>query len=101
MATPFQQKVWDACKKIPKGRVSTYYGIAKMIKNPRASRAVGNALNANPYAPRVPCHRIVRSNGEIGGFAHGQKAKSKLLKKEGIEVKTSKVVNFKTIVFKA
>ncbi len=100
MSTLFQQKVWNACKKIPKGRVSTYKELAKMTKNPKASRAVGNALNRNPYAPTVPCHRVVRSNGEIGGFANGKKAKILLLKKEDIEVKNNKILNFKSIVFK-
>ena len=100
MSTLFQQKVWNACKKLPKGRVSTYKEISKMIKNPNASRAVGNALNRNPHAPTIPCHRVVKSTGEIGGFAHGKKAKILLLKKEGIEVKNNKILNFKSIVFK-
>ena len=100
MSIRFQQKVWKACSKIPKGVVSTYKSIAKMIGNRNASRAVGNALNKNPYSPSVPCHRIVKSNSEVGGFAHGKKAKIRMLKKEGIDVKNNKIVNFKTIHFK-
>ena len=71
MTTEFQEKVYKLCKKVPKGKVSTYGEIAKALgKKGLMSRAVGNALNKNPYAPIVPCHRIVKSNGEIGGFEH-------------------------------
>lgn len=91
MQKSFNQKVWNACKRIPKGKVSTYGEIAKAIKNKDSSRAVGNALNKNPFAPIVPCHRVVQSNGSIGGFASGAGKKIKLLKKEGIEIKNNKI----------
>lgn len=71
--TQFEKKVYAVCRKIPEGRVSTYAGIAQMIGNPKAARAVGNALNRNPFAPKVPCHRVVRKDGRIGGFAFGEK----------------------------
>ncbi|MBI5046261.1 MGMT family protein [Candidatus Micrarchaeota archaeon] len=87
--TDFEQKVYDACAKIPKGKVSTYSEIARAIGRPNATRAVGNALNKNPFPPdKVPCHRVVKNDGSIGGFAHGPKNKIKLLKSEGIEFKT-------------
>lgn len=87
----FSEKVWRACYRIPKGKVATYSLIAKMIGQPGASRAVGNALNKNPFAPIVPCHRIVRSDGVIGGFASGSLKKAQLLKAEGIEVRDGRV----------
>lgn len=87
----FSEKVWQACYRIPKGKVATYSLIAKMIGQPRASRAVGNALNKNPFAPIVPCHRIVRSDGAIGGFASGSLKKARLLKAEGLEIKKGRV----------
>jgi O-6-methylguanine DNA methyltransferase len=87
----FNQAVWAATKKIPKGKVATYGVIAKMIRRPKASRAVGNALNKNPYAPQVPCHRVVRSDGSIGGFASGPKKKIALLTKEGVKISNNKV----------
>ena len=80
--TPFQQKVYEFVRKIPKGQTRTYQQVAIAIGNPRASRAVGNALNKNPFAPAVPCHRVIRSNGDIGGFASGGLKKLKLLKQE-------------------
>ena len=84
--TKFQVKVWKYLLKIPKGKVKTYKQIAIAIKKPNSARAVGNAIGKNPYAPRIPCHRVIRSNGKLGGYSGkgGIKKKSKLLKKEGI-----------------
>jgi len=85
-------------RKIPKGKTMTYAEVARAVGSPRASRAVGNALNKNPrpiFAPQnlggrafapVPCHRVIRSNGSIGGFAFGVKKKVELLKKEGVSI---------------
>lgn len=95
----FSQQVWAATKKIPKGKVATYATIAKMIKRPKSARAVGNALNANPYAPVVPCHRVVKSDGSIGGFASGPKKKVSLLTKEGVMVKKGKVIPLEKYLF--
>jgi O-6-methylguanine DNA methyltransferase len=89
----FAEAVWEATKKIPRGKVATYALIARAIKNPKAARAVGNALNKNPYAPIVPCHRVVRSDGSVGGFASGSKKKIALLTKEGVAIKNSRVQN--------
>ncbi len=95
----FDKKVWDACKKIPKGRVSTYKEIAKKL-NTKACRAAGNALNRNPHSPQVPCHRVVNSDGRMGGFAKGQKEKTRLLKKEGINIKDGKIIDFENVLFR-
>ena len=83
--TKFQIKVWKYLKKIPKGTVKTYQEVAIGISMPKAARAVANACARNPYAPNVPCHRVIRSDGSLGGFSApgGTKAKKKLLKKEG------------------
>ncbi len=71
--------------KIPKGKVKTYKEVAIGINKPKAVRAVANACGKNPYAPKVPCHRVISSDGSLGGFSApgGIKAKKKLLKKEG------------------
>ena len=112
-SSSFNQRVWNLCKKIPKGKISTYKEIAKAL-NTKAYRAVGNALNKNPYGAwgwvggfncrkqsnLVPCHRVINSSGEIGGFARGQKEKIKLLKAEGIEIKNNKIVEFKKKLFR-
>jgi methylated-DNA-[protein]-cysteine S-methyltransferase len=86
----FNQEIWNLCKKIPKGKVSTYGELARAL-NTRAYQAVGNAMNKNPYAPVVPCHRVINSDGRVGGFAKGQKAKIELLRKEGVEIKDGKI----------
>lgn len=81
--TSFQEKVYSAVKKIPKGEVRTYKQIARAIGHPRAFRAVGNALNKNPDLKTIPCHRVVRSDGKIGGYRGGVKKKRTLLLLEG------------------
>jgi len=87
----FQEKVYRVVKRIPKGRVTTYRDVARAIGSPRAARAVGNALNKNPYAPMVPCHRVVRSDGSVGGFASGANKKEAMLRKEGVLIKNHKI----------
>ena len=84
--TKFQIKVWQYLKKIPMGSVKNYSQVAKAIGKPLAVRAVANAIGKNPYPPRIPCHRVIRSNGSLGGYSGkgGLKTKKKLLKKEGI-----------------
>jgi len=93
--TEFEASVLEYIKKIPKGKLTTYANIAKAIGHPGAARAVGNALNKNPWAPKVPCHRVVKSNGAIGGYAQGVKTKVKYLGQEGVIVRQGKVVGFK------
>ena len=94
MATGFEKKVYVACSKIKRGRVSTYSEIATAIGRPKAVRAVGNALNKNRDV-KVPCHRVVRSDGKIGGFVRGEKQKARFLKGEGVEASGGKVRDFK------
>ncbi len=84
--TKFQIKVWKYLKTIRKGTVKSYKEVAIAINKPKSARAVANACAKNPYAPIVPCHRVIKSDGSIGGFSApgGKMAKKKLLKKEGI-----------------
>ena len=86
--TKFQLKVWNYLKTIPKGQVRSYLQVAKAINMPKAARAVANAVGKNPNAPKIPCHRVIRSDGSLGGYSGigGIKTKKKLLKKEGIFV---------------
>ena len=83
--TKFQIKVWNYLKKIPKGEVRTYLQVAKAIGKPKAHRAVANAVGKNPYPTKIPCHRVIRSDGGLGGYSGsgGIKTKKKLLKNEG------------------
>ena len=86
--TEFQLKVWSYLRKIPRGTVKTYSQVAKDIGKPLAVRAVANAIGKNPYAPKIPCHRVIRSDGSLGGYSGkgGVKTKRFLLKKEGIKL---------------
>ena len=88
IGTKFQQKVWTYLRKIPCGSVKTYSQVAKGIGKPLAVRAVANAIGKNPYAPKIPCHRVIRSDGSLGGYSGkgGVKTKRFLLKKEGIRL---------------
>ena len=84
--TKFQLKVWKYLKKIPRGQIRTYSDVAKAINKPKSVRAVANAIGKNPYAPKIPCHRVIRSDGSLGGYSGkgGINTKRKLLKSEGI-----------------
>ena len=82
--TNFQLKVWNYLKKIPKGKVKTYLEVAKAIGKPKAFRAVANAIGKNPYPPKIPCHRVIRSDGSLGGYSGkgGISEKRRLLNSE-------------------
>lgn len=95
----FASLVYSATKQIPSGRVSTYGAIAKAIDRPQAARAVGQALNRNPYWPAVPCQRVVGSTGQLTGFATGLNKKRQLLRKEGITIKKDRVLNFAQVFY--
>ena len=86
----FTQKVYKITKQVPEGKVTTYRDIAHTL-NSKAYRAVGSALNKNPYAPQVPCHRVINNSGHIGGFASGIKKKIALLSKEGITIHNKRI----------
>jgi methylated-DNA-[protein]-cysteine S-methyltransferase len=82
----FYQKVWQACAEIPVGEVRTYGWIARKIGRPGAARAVGQALGRNPFAPVIPCHRVVSASGKLGGYSGpgGLRRKRLFLQKEGV-----------------
>ena len=86
--TKFQLKVWNYLKTIPKGTVKTYKQVAIAIKRPQAARAVANACGKNPYAPKIPCHRVIRSDGGLGGYSGrgGIKRKLRLLRSEKVDI---------------
>lgn len=82
----FNERVWALTARVPRGRVTTYGEIAHKLGT-QAYRAVGNAMNRNPYAPDVPCHRVVGSNGSLTGFAGGLPKKKKMLRQEGVPLR--------------
>lgn len=102
----FNQKIYNLLKRVPKGRVTTYKALAEKLGT-KAYRAVGQAMRCNPYAPEVPCHRVVASDSSIGGFSGKWNPKSKevkrkirMLREEGVMVKNNKIVNFENKLIK-
>ena len=81
--TEFQVRVLLEVSKVPSGKTVTYKQLARMSGRPKAYRAVGTALNRNPFPVRIPCHRVVRSDGDIGGYFYGKRRKMELLVREG------------------
>ena len=92
---------YNLVMQIPRGRVSTYGALARALGDIRASRACGVMLAQNPEPPRIPCHRVVMSDGSLGGFTHpdGVNRKIELLKSEGVEIEGNKIKNFRQILF--
>jgi len=86
--TKFQVKVWKYLKTIPKGKVKTYKQVAIGINRPKSARAVANACAKNPYSPKIPCHRVIRTDGSLGGYSAkgGIRTKKNLLKIEGFNL---------------
>lgn len=98
MISAFKSHVYELCRKVPQGKVTTYKAIGDAL-GMNGYRAVGMALNKNPFAPVVPCHRVVASDGSVGGFAHGTWKKIELLRNEGVAVRDGKIVDFEKNYF--
>jgi O-6-methylguanine DNA methyltransferase len=94
--------VYSLARQIPKGKVTSYGELAVAVGQPKAARAIGSIMHVNPYAPVVPCHRVVHKDGRIGGFGdrRGVARKIELLAAEGVHVEGGRVKNFKRIYFK-
>ena len=86
--------VYEMLMRVPEGKITTYGDLAKALGHPKASRLIGRILNKNPNPIAVPCHRVVKSNGNIGGYAFGNGRKKELLKKEGLRFKGDYVYDF-------
>ncbi|MCD6229629.1 MAG: MGMT family protein [Candidatus Diapherotrites archaeon] len=89
----FSEKVLELTRQIPKGKITTYQELAKALGNPMACRAIGNALNKNNQPITIPCHRVVKKTGKIGGYSARQRKKTTLLKKEGLRIKNNRIID--------
>ena len=94
----FNERCYEILCTVPRGKVTTYKAIAQALGT-KAFRAVGNAMNKNPDAPIVPCHRVVGSNGKLVGYAFGLKKKRALLQSEGVEISANEKVDLKKFLF--
>jgi methylated-DNA-[protein]-cysteine S-methyltransferase len=95
----FNEKCYAQLMKVPRGQITTYSEIARAL-NTKAQRAVGSAMKKNTNAPNTPCHRVVKSNGDIGEYNEGTQKKIKLLESEGLTIKNNKIQNFKEKLYK-
>lgn len=101
--TPLQEKTYKLLKKVPKGRVTTYKALADTLHT-KGYRAIGQFMRTNPYAPTVPCHRVVASDGTIGGFMGHKSGKEierkiRMLRAEGIKITGKRIADFQHILF--
>lgn len=94
----WKKKVYELTTQIPRGYVTTYKSIADAVGRPKACRAVGMVLKSNPHPIDIPCHRVVRSNGKIGGYRYGIRKKRELLQSEGVQFVNSTTVSPQCIV---
>ena len=90
-------RVYKKLLDVPSGMVTTYGELAKAVGLKNGQRVIGRIMNKNPYPVIVPCHRVIKSNGQIGGYAWGEKIKTNMLSKEGMKIKNGKIVDLETI----
>ncbi|HVZ62456.1 MAG TPA: MGMT family protein [Candidatus Nitrosotalea sp.] len=88
-----EHKVYEKLLKVPKGKVTTYGELAKAVGLKNGQRAIGRIMNKNPFPVIVPCHRVILSSGKIGGYAWGEKIKTNMLSKEGVQIKKGKILD--------
>ena len=89
------KKIYKKLLEVPKGRITTYGELAKAVGMKNGQRAVGRIMNKNPYPVIIPCHRVVKSDGKVGGYAYGEEIKSQMLLDEGINIKNGKILDLK------
>ncbi|TLX81430.1 MAG: MGMT family protein [Thaumarchaeota archaeon] len=92
-----EEKVYKKLLEVPRGMVTTYGELAKAVGIKNGQRVIGRIMNKNPYPVIVPCHRVIKSDGKIGGYAWGEKIKISMLSKEGVKIKNGKIVDLKMI----
>ena len=88
-----EHEVYKKLLQVPKGKVTTYSELAKAVGLKNGQRAIGRIMNKNPFPVIIPCHRVILSNGKIGGYAWGEKIKTNMLSREGIKIKNGKILD--------
>ena len=95
-----EKKVYKKLLKVPKGKITTYGELAKAVGLENGQRAIGRIMNKNPFPVIIPCHRVVKSNGDIGGYAYGEKIKTNMLSQEGIKIKNGKILDWENKIYR-
>lgn len=94
------KKIYKKLLEVPEGKITTYGELAKAVGIKNGQRAVGRIMNKNPYPVIIPCHRVVKSDGKVGGYAYGQQVKINMLSKEGIKIKEDKILDWENSVYR-
>ena len=92
------KKIYKKLLEVPKGKITTYGELAKAVGLKNGQRAVGKIMNKNPYPVIIPCHRVVKSDGKVGGYAYGEEIKSDMLTREGIVIKNGKILDLENTI---
>ena len=94
------KKIYKKLLEVPEGKITTYGELAKAVGFTNGQRAVGQIMNKNPYPVIIPCHRVVKSDGKVGGYAYGEKIKTNMLKKEGIKIQDGKILDWENTIYR-
>ncbi|MCE9616824.1 MAG: MGMT family protein [Nitrosarchaeum sp.] len=94
------KKIYKKLLEVPKGKITTYGELAKAVGLKNGQRAVGRIMNKNPYPVIIPCHRVVKSDGKVGGYAYGEEIKSDMLTREGIIIKNGKILDLENTIYR-
>lgn len=95
-----EQKVYKKLIQVPEGKVTTYGELSKAVGLKNGQRVIGQIMKKNPYPVIIPCHRVVKSDGKVGGYAYGDIIKTSMLKKEGIQIQNGKIIDWKKKLYK-
>ena len=94
------KKIYKKLLQVPKGKITTYGELAKAVGLKNGQRAVGKIMNKNPYPVIIPCHRVIKSDGKIGGYAYGEEIKFNMLSKEGIKIENGKILDLENTIYR-
>lgn len=94
------KKIYKKLLEVPKGKITTYGELAKAVGLKNGQRVVGKIMNKNPYPVIIPCHRVIKSDGKIGGYAYGEEIKSNMLAREGIAIKNGKILDLENTIYR-
>ena len=94
------KKIYKKLSEVPKGKITTYGELAKAVGMKNGQRAVGRIMNKNPYPVIIPCHRVIKSDGKVGGYAYGEEIKLNMLTKEGIKIKNGKILDLENRIYR-
>lgn len=95
-----EERIYKKLLEVPKGKITTYGELAKAVGMKNGQRAVGRIMNKNPYPVIIPCHRVVKSDGKVGGYAYGEDIKSNMLSKEGVQIKNGKILDLEHTIYR-